>query len=59
MTLANPRNVSELALRIIEQRSPCWPGDLFCQVLMDELKNSQCLLSSPPIGTREPMILFD
>ncbi len=48
----NPWNVSESALRIIEQRSRGWPGDLFCQVLIDEVNGSRHLISSPPVGTR-------
>ena len=48
----NPWNVSEFALRIIEQRAICWPGDLFCQVLIDEVSSSRALLSRPPLGTR-------
>ena len=49
---ANQFNVSESALRIIEQRPRCWPGDLFFRVLIDEVDACRHLLSSPIVGTR-------
>ena len=48
----NPWNVSESALRILNERPSGWPGDLFCQVLTDEVNGSRHLISSPPVGTR-------
>jgi hypothetical protein len=45
-------DVSESALRIIEARRSCWPGELLCQVLTDEVNASSHLLSCPSVGTR-------
>jgi hypothetical protein len=47
----NPWHLGQVALQIVDQHRDFWPGDLFAQVLIDEVSASKSLLYTPPVGT--------